>query len=494
MKKYSRKEKLIVVGIILSIVFGFIILTGTFTSSYHLQDDHEFIKMLHQIKSNGLFSTMFAWVGDSFTLRFRPLYYAIRVPLVSILGLHFKLWYGWKALEICLISFFLYFSCRNMKCNKIWSSIFVFLVLVGGQTAIWYRLGPQEATGLVFLSIALYCMTEYCLYSKKKVYNIIMWIAMILMSFMKESFVLMIPPMVLLKLIFEYYNGDKKVIDTLKQNKILIGFFALLFLIEISIIVFAIGTNSIGYAGFSSDTPTYKYIEGIKHSLLTDALRPVMLMFILASGIVLSNLNGNKKKKNNVALNYVLLFIFSIVFMQLVLHAKSTMFERYIAPMSLAYAFMIAWLAPQFIKNKAPKIIYTILVVLLCFNLSNIAIRGAKDFASNGKNINDYLWFIENNYNKDTKILVAMPGELKYSTNVYLNNKGYKKVYEYNEENNKYKGFEEKYKKDISKISPQIKVVVLTEAYYSYLFEKEFNFDEFKLYNFGNYKLYERQE
>lgn len=488
MKKYSKKEIIIVsLGIIL-FVFGFVLLTGTFNSSYHLQDDHEFIRIFNALKEKSILRVMFDWTIDGLNIRFRPLYHIIRVLLVSIFGLHFKLWYTWKALEICGISFFLYFFARNLKCNKFVSCIFTLLVLIGNQIAIWYRLGPQEATGLLFLSVAVFFISEYCLYNDNKKNIIIASISMFLMSLMKESFVLMLPPILFLYLgLYSYKNNDKNIKNILIENKKIIITFVSLFFIEIFVIVFFVGTNKIGYAGFSSDTTTYQYLEGIRKSLISDGLINQAILFLIAGGITLASYNTVKNKKSFLG---IILFVVVTVIFQLILHAKSTMFERYIVPMSFAYSFIIVILGSKFLKNKGTLIIYFGLVLLVIAGLFNQSIIKANEFANNGKNINNYLWYVRNNIDKNKNIFIAMNGELKYSTDIYLRNYGYNNLYEYQNDLN-YSTLESNEIKPFDEIFENIDVVILTEQYYNFIFsEKYLDSSKFNLLKFGDYNIY----
>ena len=485
MKKYNKKEIVLVSLLILLLVFGFLLLTGTFNSAYHLVDDHEFVRILNDLKSSSLWDVLCKWVSESFVIRFRPLYFVIRVILTSIFGLHFKLWYTWKALEICGSAFFLYLFARNMKCNKIVSFLFPTLVLLGAQTAIWYRLGPQEATGLFFLSISLYFISEYCLYNKNKKNIIIASISIILMSLMKESYVLMIPPIVILKLTFDYCRKNN-LKSVLKENNKFIALFLSIFIIEMFTIVVWVGLNKIGYAGFSANITTYEYLDGIKRSLLSDSLIPITLLFSLAIGIILANYDNTNKNHKTINIGFIL-FSLSIIILQLVLHARSTMFERYIVPMSIAYSFVIIILVGKILSKRKNIIIYFILIFIIITSLLGSAINNAKIFAKNGTDINNYLWYTRNNVTISKDIFIAMDYEEAYSTAQYLKYYDFVNLYEYEPDYN-YSTLENMDKKPINEIRNEIDVIVMIIGYYDLMFsERYFNKEEFEIQQFGNY-------
>lgn len=489
MKKYSKKEIIIIGLSILAFVFGFIILTGTFNSSYHLVDDHEFVRIIKDLQHGSLIDVLFSWVKTSFTIRFRPLYFVLRVLYAALFGLDFKLWYTWKALEICLSAFFLYFFARNLKCNKFISILFPALTLIGAQIAIWFRLGPQEATGLLFLSIALFYISDYCFYNKSKKSMIIIISSIFLTSLMKESFVLMIPPIVLLKLSFDAYN-NKKIKDIIKENMWFVMFFAVLFCIEIFIIVFAIGVNKLGYAGFSGDTTTYQYLDGIKKNLLSDGIIQPMILMLLSIGIIFASYY-KIPSKNKKTFWGIIGFVFSIIILQLLLHAKSTMFERYIVPMSVAYSFMIIIVSSKFLHDKKTLISYFGLIILTLIFLLNLGIGSAKMFAKNGNNINNYLSYSINNSNRNDKIIILMDYELAYSTFWYLKNYNFNNVYRYLEGLNSFTNKETDEELDLENALKDVKTVIVSFIYHNKPFEEfGLNLSEYSEKKFGDYIVY----
>ena len=499
MKKYNIQEILIVITIFILIVFGFLFFTGIFTSSYHLVDDHEFVRILSDIQKEGFFQTLVKWVVESFTIRFRPLYFVIRVCLTAVFGLHFKLWYAWKALELIVTMVFLYLFAKNLKCNKFVAFIFAIFGFIGMQTAVWYRLGPQEVTGMFFLSIAAFFISEHCLNKKKKLYIVIFSISLVLMSLLKESFVLMLPPMVFLKLILDYYNSQNdKIFDIIKKNLPFIISFAIVFIIEMIVIVFFVGTDKIGYAGFSEKTTLEQYINGIEKSFFASGIIEPMLLVFSGLGISLCYLQNKESKKEKTVIILFLLFVAMIMIFQFVLHAKSTMFERYIIPLSFAYSFIGIIMASKGLKGKLANTIYFGIVILIIIRLFSFAIPNAKIFAINGYEINSFLSYVKEIGKEDDYILVNMDVECAYSTSHYLAYSGLKNLYRY-VGNNQYTFYtdpniEPEQKFSLDEIKDKINIVITNQNSYKDV-NQYINIndtEEFNAFGYGNYIVYNK--
>ena len=499
MKKYNIQEILVIITIFAVIVFGFIFANGIFNSSYHLVDDHEFVRISMDIENEGFLPTLIKWVGESFSIRFRPLYFVIRVCLTAIFGLHFKIWYACNAIELIVTMVFLYLFAKNLKCNKFVAFLFAIFGFIGMQTAVWYRLGPQEVTGMFFLSIAAFFISEHCLNKKRKIYIAIFSISLLLMSLLKESFVLMLPPMVFLKLILDYYNSENdKIWEILKKNLPFVISFAIVFIVEMITIVFFVGTDKIGYAGFSESTTLQQYMNGMEKSFFSSGIIEPMLLVFSGFGISLCLLANKDNKKDKKVLVFFILFVAMIIVFQFVLHAKSTMFERYIIPLSFAYSFIGIIMASKGLKGKIANIMYFTIVGLILIRLINFAIPNAKIFATNGYEINSFLSYVKDIGNEDDCILVNMDVECAYSTSHYLAYYGYKNIYRY-VGNNQYTDYtdpniEPEKKYSLDDIKDKINIVIMNQSAYGDIVQyiNIGDGNEFDGAGYGNYAVYSK--
>ena len=148
----SRKREYIITFFSFFIlVFAILFATGTITSGWHLVDDHEFVRYSLSMKEGSWLSCLQNVLRVDFASRFRPLYHVLRVSMVAVLGTNLIAWSVLKAGETVLAMFLLYLCARQLKCNIFLAVLFSLTVMVGPQSVVWWKLGPQECVGMIFL-------------------------------------------------------------------------------------------------------------------------------------------------------------------------------------------------------------------------------------------------------------------------------------------------------------------------------------------------------
>lgn len=395
--KYRTQEYLITMFIFGAIVFGLLIVTGTLTSGIHLVDDHEFFSIQASIKSEGVVKTLINFMGKDLGYRFRPLYWVERVFGVFILGCRARLWSLCKAMEAVISMQLLYMFARKMQVGKIFSIWFSLMVSIGNQSAVWWRLGPQESIGIVLFGIAL--LKTYDLSKERNSLNVISYVViLVLMSLQKEAFLITVPAMFLLLMAYESegYTGKfgsffaKFIKRHISELLLIIG----VLLIEAYIILFKIGTDGLSYAGFSDQSTWKDYIEGIWGSLSNDCM-PYILLLVIMILIIQIQL---KKEMINQKLILEILFCIYILAIEQICYAKSTMFERYLIPWVVGIFYPVIIIGYR-ITGSAKRVmiaeIGTLSVFLLLF--MNTAWTGAVRFAKDGQQLHECMDFIVEN-------------------------------------------------------------------------------------------------
>ena len=165
----------------------------TITSGWHLVDDHDYLRFLYQMRVEGnslLEELKISLIADSY--RFRPLYQPVRVIMVYLFGGNTLLFHAIKAAEIIIAMIALYYLGRNYGAGIGASILFPLICYFGPQSAIWWKLGPQEAQGAMWFAITLLLLQKY-LRSGGVTRGIISFISMIIMALYKESFLVTIP-------------------------------------------------------------------------------------------------------------------------------------------------------------------------------------------------------------------------------------------------------------------------------------------------------------
>ncbi|MDE6847622.1 MAG: hypothetical protein K2J99_17880, partial [Lachnospiraceae bacterium] len=204
-----KREALCVWTAFTVLVFGVVIGTGTLWSGFHLVDDWEFAKYVDwmTLEHKSLLECLREAVGYDLTMRFRPLYYINRVFAAAVFGINLTALSVIKAVEIVAALVALYYCARQMKCSMMCAALFALTVMVGYQSAVWWKLGPQESYAVMLFAIGFYLLLRWLRTGGK-------WCAcmsvcfLFLMSIYKEPFILLLP-FVVLYVLYEELQGDR---------------------------------------------------------------------------------------------------------------------------------------------------------------------------------------------------------------------------------------------------------------------------------------------
>ena len=116
----KRYEYAAVLFFLAALVFGILIGTGTLTSGLHLVDDHEYLEYDLIRRSGGSLGDCLRFaLSEDVGLRFRPLYFSVRVLLYGLFGTNLVAWSVEKALEIIGRCFCC--TCRRESCDAVLS-------------------------------------------------------------------------------------------------------------------------------------------------------------------------------------------------------------------------------------------------------------------------------------------------------------------------------------------------------------------------------------
>ena len=439
MNKVSKRE--IIIAFLFSIVcvFGTLLLTGTILSGYHLIDDHEIIRRVWNYDNiNSTFYEKFfagfPWAGN----RFRPLYTMVRRIRCFFLRDNFVLWSVIVGLEISFSIFFSYLVARLFKCHSLMSILFGLLIVVGEQSAVWWRLGPQEPTGLLLLMITIWMIQKYEL-SGKKVWVIGASCFSVLCSWSKESFTLFLPAVPMLAVAYDifYTESGKSIWKSLRKNLVLVVVDAIVLIWNLYQIVYKVGILSIDYAGIDKSMGKKKYLLSILKILNTN-LSLYFYGLLLVSIVAILYLVSNKTIGEVFKQVWLLLIIcLGMIGAQLVLHAKSGMWERYLIPSTVAIAMIAVVVMNRVIADNRKMLIgYSALLALVIGYLwwAKLYPQGVA-FAAAGKDFQDCFDILEHEASEDSIIIADLDDELNLSIESYLKGKlGYRRVLSYDEE------------------------------------------------------------
>lgn len=404
---------------------------GILDSGYHLVDDHEFYTIGRDLTEYGIWTTIIKWLRADLNIRFRFTYYVIRIIECAIFGTNFKVWHIFYTFLAAVSLQLSYVFARKMKCPVWLSCIFSILIFSGSQVAVFWRLGPQESLGTILLLLVFIYLLDYA--RKKSVLRLIRLIILtILLGGIKEAFLILLPLLPILLVFWEIREEGKEiaikdVIVRLKNNWVYTVSAWIVFIIDMAIILFVVGTNQIGYAGIDTSFGIMDYVKQIYWSC-TVAFRIYFFAILIGLVLIVIPLFVTVFRKKEFSRQCGYLVAAGLVFLyfvgtQFVLHAKSGMYERYLLPTTIG--FCLFWIVDlyQLLRDKQKlKMVFNVFIVgtvIAALYYTNVPERGIK-YAQEGVNLNSLVEKVVEYKEQEPIIVAAMEYELDSSISVYL--------------------------------------------------------------------------
>lgn len=333
----KRKEALLIWSIFAVLVFGVVIITGTITSGFHLVDDWQFAEYVDRIAADGFAVCLKEALERDFILRFRPLYFINRVITAAVFGINLTAISTMNAIEIIVAMGSLYYCARHMHCNVVYSILFALTVMVGYQSAVWWKLGPQESYGIMLFSCGFLLLLNW-LQTGKKYQGCLSMIFFVLASIYKESFMVMLP-FVMLYIVYDGIKSQDITIANLwsviKKKLLYLSILAIVLIVELCLMVFVVGVNNYSYVGLDSTITLSEYCDIWSEVFRTD-LKWYFRFGVLFIMIALTYWEQLKKLKLEI------LLALSVMVPQFVIYSKSGITERYILPWVFGFAYFFA--------------------------------------------------------------------------------------------------------------------------------------------------------
>ena len=436
MKEYKwnkKKEFLIITIFFFILVFAVLLLNGTITCGMHLVDDHDFIQYDYEMRqqNKSMLDVMRGELEEDFGDRFRPLYYPVRVIQTYIFGTDLVAMSIFRGIEVVVSCIIFYYIARKLNCNIKYSLATSLLVMVGPQSAIWWKLGPQELTGTWVWGLGVLCLFWWK-ETKKKIYNVLALILFIFISLYKESYIMLFPTVMLIYLYFDLEGQEitkESVWQSIKNNIISLLVVVITAIVEVFVIVFVIGTDKTGYGGIDLSMSLYDYAKVLFNNLRLPLRIGQYALFAL--GVILiyrKNLKVIWEEK------WKVLFAIVMIVPQMVLYSKTGLEERYVIPWiyGVAYLFVVVVCQNDYLKDKKRRIYDIFLAVLLIGNLL-LVFREASYFTYRGHGITQMFEDSLELIDEDTGVLTAFApyDESEHTASLLFDTKGIKDVYVY---------------------------------------------------------------
>ncbi len=146
-----------------------------------------------------------AFTRDIAQGRFRPVYYLFRFGEIALMKTSSAAWHSTHLGLGILTCFFLYVAGRRLRLSRLAAALLAaWVTLQAGATEIWVRLGPSETQAMLFFSVALLAIAVAPGRRTSRRWDAVALASMALMGWSKETFVLVIPALLLTRLALEW--------------------------------------------------------------------------------------------------------------------------------------------------------------------------------------------------------------------------------------------------------------------------------------------------
>lgn len=384
-KMGKKREAVLVWTFFAALVFGVVALTGTLTSGFHLVDDWEFAKYVDwmTLEHRSLWDCLKEAVGFDLSLRFRPLYYINRVLMAYVFGINLTAMSVVKAAEIVVALAALYYCARQMKCNMVYAALFSLTVMVGYQSAVWWKLGPQESYDIMMFAVGFYFLLKW-LSARRKRYAAGSVAAFFLMSIYKEPFILLLP-FVGLYVLYDGMRGKQVTIlhlwEAVRRRLPYLVTIGAIFTVEMLLLLFVIGTNNYSYVGLDESVTMDQYVQ-VWRRAAENNLKWYVRFGVLMGLILLTYWEHLKK------LGWEILLAAAVIVPQCVTYSKTALEERYILPAVLGFAFFFVVVGCRFTPLSGKRrIAYMLCLFLMLAAHGRVMLREAQYFTYRGEGI-----------------------------------------------------------------------------------------------------------
>lgn len=418
--------------VLFATVFSVVAFSGNFTPAPRLVDENQIYLLAHQIDEQGL-----GWVvRDHFTHRIVdmnrlvPVYLLHKIGLVWVFGENLLGWHVYMATLGAVTAWLLYGFGRLLRLSAAEAIAFSLIVVLGEQSVVWLRLFHAEGVGLFFTALALvFAGLEHRSRDGTIAYPFCFVACAMIASLSKESFILVLPALVVVWLLLSRRSGREWLC---RQNVWLASAMGAIFLSELFVIRFAFEETHFHYTGwFGFDAERFR-------TALADVFAPQRSWIFIVStvaGLVgilhLRRAKGTRQAAAETALGAAVLFLVSllIVLPQVLLYMSSgfsadAVFDgsRFLIPASLGLAGLavipVSWARKtvessehrsRFPVRTFPALATAVVVGYLVVRYST-AMTTATAYADRGADRHDYLEAIARHTSTDDRVLVGFGG------------------------------------------------------------------------------------
>ena len=364
--------------------------------------------------------------------RFRPAYWLYRAASGPLFGTNPQLWHAATILWGVLTCHLFYIALRKIGADVVSSLIFVLLlVLSGNQSWIWINLIPQETIGMLLTAMSVCTIVLASHRPRAGRWDVLSLMAMALAGLVKESFVILIPALLLLRWACQKCFDGQSWSQTLRQLRVPLTIGALIFAIELALVMAVFLSNLGGYSakvsGLSASSFDPRRLFHVVLSLGWDK------QLLLAAGVLLWIILWFRQKSSRSYLLGTAVILAAWMIPQVVLYTNG-LNERYLFPAIAGFSAFVA-LGLSILQRRR---LWPLWLIAILFLLASLA-KGVKPttqtaswYTAETVSANRAVQFLAQNIPADQTILMAGDSatgygfEATYSLPLYLKLSGSK--------------------------------------------------------------------
>jgi len=375
--------------------------------------------------------------------RIRPMWVFYFLTSVKLFGFNLLLLNIYIVLLCIITSFILFKFCKNIGFSSIQSYLFAFLTLIGPATIIYSRPPDAEIIGMLLLSITLFFLSKSIFSPKNQLFYKACFVIFILFtSLSKESFLILVPSILILYIWLYSSKNNTGIFQTLKKNSIIIGIVTMFSVTILYSIIKLLGKNqNTSYSGVNINLFSYKTLIDFLNTVVNTDM---FLIFLLGLFIFIENelqknkLSSDYFKKHLKNLLVIFVLILSIIVPQFILYYKTGFVERYYLFYLIGYAFLLVYILRIIFESTSIssfiKYLYlSTIIMYLSLTLIANTIPSISSFTKYCNATEEVVNYLKKSPNNTTLIVLdpAIDYHKFYSLNIYLNHLKIKNDYKF---------------------------------------------------------------
>ena len=420
----AGKKDIIAVLLLLAILSGIAVASGSISSGFRFKDDFVFFPMHDQIEKEGFAKVCLERIKGATASRFYPVHIAHRVSMVGMFKLSSEKFYISTTIMLVMCALFLFCFARSIGFSPVAAFFFPLLTLLGQQAACWWRLGTCEPIGMFFLALALLFMGIDVRLGKKWFVESLFVACMILSSLCKETIIILIPAILFGKIWINSYRLQISFLKAIKKNMFSIVVLLVVMAAELFIIFFIVGADHESLGGIK--LPSANTLRNILPLLINFKMGvlvmidvyAVMVGFVGCFFLIQPELDGKERVKFVETLKVfidkfgkIVLLSLMVIVPQFVAYSKAGIFNRFWLPAYLGISIFLAYVLDQIVRSRAvgrfTRMVFIVLLSLLLLIKLGHTLYRTNYLADEAKACNKVVETVIGNTLKDTRVLVV---------------------------------------------------------------------------------------